>query len=166
MATERVIACSHQDFLQITSQIEDFWGSDKTLPYHHPMFINEFGDTAFVTKQNNKVIVYLFGFISQKDSLGYVHLIGVRQDFQKKGLGKRLYSHFIDILKLKGISELKAITTPTNERSIEFHSRLGMTMIELDNENGVKVVKDYSGVGQHRVVFKMQLPYGESQNRN
>ena len=27
----------------------------------------------------------------------------------------------------------------------------------IENENGIKVVKDYSGVGQHRVVFKMQF---------
>jgi L-amino acid N-acyltransferase YncA len=154
---EQIFNCSHEDFLQIVSEIEDFWGSNRTLAYHHPMFINEFGDTAFVIKQNDKVAAYLFGFISQKESLGYVHLIGVRQDLQKKGLGKRLYGYFIKILKLKGIYELKAITAPTNEKSIEFHSRLGMTMIGLENEKGIKVVKDYSGVGQDRVVFKMQL---------
>jgi hypothetical protein len=32
-----------------------------------------------------------------------------------------------------------------------------MTMIGFENEKGIKVVKDYSGVGQDRVVFKMQL---------
>jgi L-amino acid N-acyltransferase YncA len=154
---EQISSCTHQDFLQIVSEIKDFWGSDRTLDYHHPMFINEFGDTTFVIKHNDKVVAYLFGFISQKESLGYVHLIGVRQDFQKKGYGKRLYSHFIEILKRKGVYELKAITTPTNKISIKFHSSLGMTMIGLENEKGIKVVKDYSGVGQDRVVFKMQL---------
>jgi predicted GNAT superfamily acetyltransferase len=158
MEIEPISNCSHEDFLQIVSEIEDFWGSNRTLAYHHPMFINEFGDTAFVIRRNNKVVAYLFGFISQKENLGYVHLVGVRQDFQKNGLGRRLYSHFMDILKLKNIFDLKAITTPTNERSIEFHSRLGMTMIGLENEKGIKVVKDYSGIGQHRVVFKMQIP--------
>jgi ribosomal protein S18 acetylase RimI-like enzyme len=157
MEAEQISNCSHEDFLQIVSEIEDFWGSNRTLALHHPMFINEFGDTAFVIKQNDKVVAYLFGFISQKERLGYVHLIGVRQDHQKKGLGKKLYSHFIEILKLKGIYKLKAITTPTNERSIEFHSRLGMTMMGLENEKGVKVVKNYSSVGQDSVVFKMQL---------
>ena len=157
METGQICNCTHEDFLQIVSEIEDFWGSDRTLAYHHPMFIHEFGDTAFVIRQNNKVMAYLFGFISQKENLGYVHLIGVRQDIQRNGLGKRLYNHFIDLLKRKDIFELKAITTPTNERSMEFHSRLGMTMIGPENEKGINVVHDYSGVGQHRVVFKMQL---------
>ena len=154
---EQISSCNHEDFLQIVSEINDFWGSDRALAYHHPMFIHEFGDTAFVIKHNDKVVAYLFGFISQKESLGYVHLIGVRQDLQKKGFGKRLYSHFIEVLKLKGIYVLKAITTPTNEISIKFHLSLGMTITGLENEKGIKVIKDYSGVGQDRVVFKMQL---------
>src|SRR5688572_17613225 len=129
MEIEPILNCSHEDFLQIVSEVEDFWGSNRTLALHHPMFIKEFGDTAFVIKQHDKVVAYLFGFISQKESLGYVHLIGVRQGFQKKGLGKRLYGHFIEILKQKGIYEIKAITTPTNEKSIEFHFCLGMTII-------------------------------------
>jgi N-acetylglutamate synthase-like GNAT family acetyltransferase len=157
MNADQILSCSHEDFLQIISEIEDFWGSDRTRAYHHPMFVNEFGDTAFVIKQNDKVMAYLFGFISQKERLGYVHLIGVRQHLQKNGMGRRLYSHFIERLKLRGIFELKAITTPTNEKSIEFHSRLGMTMVGEENEKGMKVVKDYSGIGEHRVVFKMQL---------
>jgi len=157
MEATQIINCSHEDFLQIVSEIEDFWGSSRTLALHHPMFINEFGDTAFVIKHNDKVAAYLFGFISQKERLGYVHLIGVRQGHQKKGLGKKLYRHFIEMLKLKGIYELKAITTPTNEKSIEFHTRLGMTMMGLENGNGVRVVKNYSSVGQETVVFKMQL---------
>lgn len=158
MELAQISVCSHEDFLQIVSEIEGFWGSNRTLSYHHPMFIHEFGDTAIVIKQNEKVVGYLFGFISQKERLGYVHLIGVRQEFQKKGIGRRLYNHFIDVLKLKGIYELKAITTPTNESSIIFHSRLGMTMVGVENEEGLKVVKDYAGIGQHRIVFKMQLP--------
>jgi len=32
-----------------------------------------------------------------------------------------------------------------------------MTMPGLENEKGIKVVNDYSRVGQHTVVFKMQL---------
>ena len=43
--TERISNCSYSDCLQILTDIEDFWVSNRTLPYHHPMFINEFGNT-------------------------------------------------------------------------------------------------------------------------
>jgi ribosomal protein S18 acetylase RimI-like enzyme len=157
MATEQISNCSYSDFLQILTDIEDFWGSNRTLSYHHPMFVNEFGNTAFVIKTNDKVIAYLFGFLSQTERAGYVHLIGVRQRHQNNGLGKKLYRHFIDYLKEKGIKDIKAITTPTNEKSINFHLSIGMKMTGLENGKGIKVIKDYSGLGEDRVVFKMAL---------
>ncbi|WP_205514518.1 GNAT family N-acetyltransferase [Longitalea arenae] len=157
MNTARILNCNHSDFLQILADIEDFWGSNRTLSYHHPMFFNEFGNTAFVIKNDEKVIAYLFGFLSQTEHTGYVHLVGVRQTHQNKGLGKTLYNHFIAYLKSIGIYNLKAITTPTNEKSIHFHLAMGMQMTGIENEYGIKVIKDYSGLGQHRVVFKKKL---------
>lgn len=162
MENQQIINCSQEDFFQILSEIEYLWGSNRTLVYHHPMFIYEFGNTAFVIKEQDKVIAYLFGFISQKEQIGYVHLIGVRQNFQKKGLGRRLYEHFIEILKEMDIFELKAITTPANEKSIKFHLQLGMKMMGVENEDGVKVIKNYSGPGQDRVVFKMQIKINDN----
>lgn len=155
--TERISNCSHADFLQILKDIEDFWGSNRTLSYHHPMFINEFGNTAFVIKDKDKVIAYLFGFVSQTALTGYVHLIGVRSGHKKKGLGKLLYQHFIAYLRSIGIQNLKAITTPTNERSINFHLSIGMETTGVENDNGIKVIKDYSGLGEDRVVFTMKF---------
>ncbi|MDF2188524.1 GNAT family N-acetyltransferase [Paraflavitalea sp. CAU 1676] len=153
----QISTCSHPDFLQILTDIEDFWGSNRTLCYHHPMFINEFGNTAFIIKDNDLVIAYLFGFVSQTAHTGYVHLIGVRSNYQKKGLGRILYGHFMEYLRSIGIQHLKAITTPTNQQSINFHLSLGMEMTGVENGNGIKVVKDYSGAGEHRVVFTMRF---------
>jgi GNAT superfamily N-acetyltransferase len=154
---KQILNCSQDDFLQILSEIEDFWGSDRTLSYHHPMFVNEFADTSFIIKEKGKVLAYLFGFISQTENTGYVHLAGVRQSHQRHGLGQKLYKHFIQQLKNQHITGLKAITTPTNSQSINFHLKLGMEMTgELIN-NDVKVIKNYSGYGQDRVVFRMKI---------
>jgi ribosomal protein S18 acetylase RimI-like enzyme len=157
METEPISNCQPSDFLQIIDDLEDFWGSTRTLSYHHPMFVHEFGDTAFVIKRNNLVIAYLFGFLSQKEKRGYIHLIGVRQSFQQKGMGRQLYDHFIKYLKQREIHELKAITTPTNEKSIKFHQKMGMTMVGEKNKDGIHVIKNYSGRGQDRVVFTMKF---------
>jgi ribosomal protein S18 acetylase RimI-like enzyme len=157
METEQILHCTHSDFLQILSEIEDFWGSNRTLDYHHPMFVTEFANTSYVIKQNEKVLAYLFGFISQTESTGYVHLIGVRQSSQRMGLGKKLYEAFINKLRQNKIEELKAITTPTNNKSIHFHLKLGMQMTGDQINNGIQVIKNYSGVGQDRVVFRMKI---------
>src|SRR5690242_10958992 len=110
--------CTQSDFHEILTDISDFWGSDRTLGVHHPMFVHEFGDTAFVIRDNGKVIAYLFGFLSQTEKTGYVHLIGVRQSFQNRGLGTLLYEHFASLVKKKGCVKLKAMTTPTNLLSV------------------------------------------------
>ena len=149
--------CTPNDFMEILKDIADFWGSDRTLNVHHPMFIYEFGNTAFVIKENGKIIGYLFGFLSQTERTGYVHLIGVRQSSQNKGLGTLLYDHFTKYSKNKSCTRLKAITTSTNQLSIAFHKKIGMKMLGEKNEEGIEVIKDYSGPGQDRVVFEKDI---------
>lgn len=157
MATEQILHCSHADFLAIRKKIENYWGSDRTLSVHHPMFIFEFGNSAYVIKENNEIIAYLFGFLSQTSPTAYVHLVGVHKDHQSKGLGTKLYKHFIEFAQMQGCSKLKAITSPNNKQSINFHKKLGMSLIGTPDENGIQIFKDYSGEGQDRVVFEMTI---------
>ncbi len=149
--------CTISDYNQILENIIHFWGSDRTLNVHHPMFIHEFGNTAYVIKENDKIIAYLFGFLSQTSPTAYVHLVGVHKEWQNKGLGSKLYQHFINHAKQNGCNMLKAITTPTNQLSIHFHKKFGMTLLGNKNPDGVKVIQNYSGPGQDRVVFEMEI---------
>jgi len=143
------------DFCQITSEIVEFWGSERTLHLHHPYLVHEFGNTALVIKENNKVNAYLFGFFSQTEKLAYVHLIGVRESHQRKGLGKMLYANFIDMAKKNGIKRIKAITSPENSKSINFHQKqIGMKLLGQPDKNGLNVIKNYSGINMDRVVFQ------------
>jgi GNAT superfamily N-acetyltransferase len=145
------------DFEEILSDLADFWGTERTSFFHHPIFLYEFGDTAYVIKENDRVIAYLFGFLSQTAPVAYVHLIGVRQSHQRQGLGRKLYEHFVAHALRQGCKELKAITTPANHASIAFHRSLGMIADGDSLEDGVPVRRDYSGPGQHRVVFSRLL---------
>jgi ribosomal protein S18 acetylase RimI-like enzyme len=146
--------CTLDDFNEITRDISDFWGSDRTLHLHQPFLVYEFGNTAFVIKDEGMVIAYMFGFFSQKENLAYVHLIGVREKYQNQGLGKMLYDNFIEIAKSHKIHKIKAITKPINTKSINFHTKkIGMAMIGEPNEDGINVIKNYSGVNNDRVVF-------------
>lgn len=149
--------CTVSDYHQILENIIHFWGSDRTLHVHHPMFIHEFGNTAYVIKENNKIIAYLFGFLSQTSPTAYVHLVGVHKEHQNKGLGSKLYKHFINYAKQNGCNMLKAITTPTNQLSINFHKKIGMTLLGNKNSEGIEVIQNYSRQGQDRVVFAMEI---------
>jgi GNAT superfamily N-acetyltransferase len=150
--------CTAVDFNEIVKDIIDFWGSERTLHLHQPYLIHEFGNTAFVIKDEGRVVAYLFGFFSQTEDLAYVHLIGVRESYQRKGLGKMLYNNYLDIARTRGIHKVKAITSPANIKSINFHTKkIGMTMTGEPDENGINVIKNYSGPNNHRAVFIKQF---------
>jgi GNAT superfamily N-acetyltransferase len=150
--------CTMEDFKVIIRDIYDFWGSDRTLHLHQSYLVHEFGNTAFIIRENGIVIAYLFGFFSQTESLAYVHLIGVREKYQKQGLGKLLYDNFIEIARAKNIHRIKAITKPINIKSINFHkNKIGMSLLGEPNENGINVVKNYSGSNEDRVVFERHI---------
>jgi GNAT superfamily N-acetyltransferase len=153
--------CTLADYFQILADLPDFWGSERTRGVHHAMFVREFGDSAFVVRDGGRVVAYLFGFCSQTEPVGYIHLVAVRGAYQRQGLARRLYEHFIRFARGRGCREIKATARPDNRQSIAFHTSLGMHMTGAPNGDGVPVVKDYGAPGEERVVFRMPI-VGES----
>jgi GNAT superfamily N-acetyltransferase len=148
--------CSREDFAQILTETREFWGNERTLPFHHPMFIYEFGDTAFVIRDGSQVAAYLFAFITcppDGERVAYAHLVGVREGYRRRGLGRRLYRHLAAVAAIRGCTRLKAISAPSNRESIAFHTGLGMEMQGEAGPDCIPLVRDYSGPGIHRVVF-------------
>jgi GNAT superfamily N-acetyltransferase len=152
-----ITLCTKADFDQILNDFVDFWGDERTKSLHNPIFLYEFGNTAYVIKDRNRVVGYLFGLFSQTAPVAYVKFVGVRRSHQKRGIGRRLYEHFIEFAKKKGCLELKAITSPANKVSIAFHQHIGMELLGEPNEEGIPVVRDYSGPGIDRVVFRKKI---------
>ena len=153
----KITLCTKSDWDQIITDFVDFWGDERTKSLHNPILLYEFGNSAFVAKEGEKVVGYLFGFISQTEPVGYVKFIGVRHEYQKRGIGRNLYQHFTEFAKENGCTEVKAITSPSNKVSIAFHQSIGMKLIGESNDEGVPVVRDYSGPGINRVVFRKKI---------
>lgn len=153
----QISPCDKSDYDQVISQIEAFWGHDRTLGLHHPMLVNEFGNTAFVIREGTEVAAYLFGLFSQTEPTTYVHLIAARAGHRRKGLSRRLYEHFIAIARTHHCTAIKALTRPQNRDSIAFHRALGFELLGKPNRDGIPVVENYSGLGQDRVVFLRKI---------
>ncbi len=144
-----VALCTKADFDQVRADHAAFWGSASNLPLHHPTLLYEFGNTAYVVREGDLVIAYLFGFLAQSSPTAYVHLVAVRGTHRRQGLGRLLYDHFLAYARARGCTEVKAITRPTNAGSLAFHKRLGMSASE--------VVRGYGGPGEDRVILTMKL---------
>ncbi len=145
------------DYDQIVSELSDFWGHDHNRSLHHPMFVNEFRDSAYVIRDHEKVVAYLLGFVAQAEPIGYIHLVAVRRSHRQLGLARQLYDHFAAFAVSRGCSALKAITTPENAGSIRFHQAYGFHLEGTPNPEGVPVITDYAGPGVERVVFRKSL---------
>jgi GNAT superfamily N-acetyltransferase len=154
---KEITTCTREDFNQVLAELDQFWEHDRTASLHHPTIIYEFGDSAFVIKQGSRVLAYLFGFLSQTEPAGYVHLLSVRRGFRRQGLANRLYARFEQFARSRGCTKLKAITSPANTLSIDFHRSIGMLPSGEPDSQGLPTVKDYAGPGQDRVVFLKEI---------
>ena len=153
----KVTNCTKQDFDQILLEFNQFWDNDRTVALHRPTMIYEFGNSAFVIRDGDRVLAYLMGFLSQTEPVGYVQLLSVRRGCRKQGLARQLYGHFTKFALAHGCRQLKAITSPVNKLSIAFHKSIGMTLADDDTVDGVLVVKNYAGPGKDRVVFMKNI---------
>ena len=149
--------CTKSDFDQILNDFGDFWDNDRTVSMHHPTLLYEFGNSAFIIRENDKVLAYLFGFISQTEPVGYVQLLAVREGYRKQGLGKNLHDHFTRYAREHSCEKIKAITSPVNSLSIAFHRGIGMRLLGQPTADGLPVINDYAGPGKDRVVFEKDL---------
>jgi GNAT superfamily N-acetyltransferase len=149
----QIESCTKGDFDQILNNFGDYWDDDATRPRHHPIFVFEFSDSAFVIRDGPRIAAYLLGFVAQSAPVGYVHLVAVHRSYRRRGLARTLYDHFIELARRRGCTTLKATAAPENHRSIAFHTALGMSMEGEPTTDGIQIVKDYAGPGIDRVVF-------------
>jgi inorganic pyrophosphatase len=144
------------DFDQILTDLKAFWGeeNDTIWVQHSPILLHEFGDTAFVIREGNRVAAYLFGFISQTEPIGYIHLIAVRDGHRRKGHATILYDHFEKVARGRGCEGLKAVAMPWNDPSVAFHRSAGFEPVGVPDAEGKCVVRNYRGPGKDRVVLQ------------
>jgi len=136
------------DFDEIVEVIDRWWGGPMAT-FAHPIFFHELGDNALVVELEGQMVGFLLGFVAPAQPLtGYVHLVGIHPERRRQGVGRRLYEAFTDRCRQLGCQRMKAITTPSNEGSIRFHSALGWLASDEP---------DYAGEGRRRVVFTKSL---------
>ncbi|MGG2014962.1 N-acetyltransferase family protein [Bacillus sp. S10(2024)] len=144
-----------EDYTTIHSVINDWWGGRPMADMLPKLFFVHFQETSFIVEIDNEIAGFLCGFFSQtfKDE-AYVHFIGVNPQFRRQGIASALYSSFFDAVRSNGRHVVKAITSPVNKKSIQFHREIGFDIERGDDEiEGVSVHTNYDGKGGSRVLF-------------
>jgi predicted GNAT superfamily acetyltransferase len=147
------------DYAPIIQVIDDWWGGRPMADMLPKLFFLHFQDTSYVVEQDDQIVAFLVGFISQtyRDQ-AYIHFVGVHSEYRKNGLAKQLYEKFFETVRERGCTEVRCVTSPVNKGSIAFHIRMGFQIEPGDAEvDGVQVTTNYDGRGNSRVRFVRRI---------
>ena len=124
-----------------------FWDTD-TRALHHPVWFHQFGGFgALAMSSDGQDMGYVLGVVTA-DRLAYLHLLAVREDRRRSGLGARLCRWFDELAVSTGARVVQAVTRPDNEAALAFLTRLGATP---------HLSRDHAGPGADRVVLTRSL---------
>ena len=134
------------DCEQVLAVINDWWGGRQMADMLPRLFFDHFQNTSFIAEQDGRMVAFLIGFVSQSQpEEAYIHFIGVHPDDRKHGIAQHMYNRFFETVRSLGCRKVRCVTSPVNEGSIKFHTRIGFE-IEAEAEN-------YDGRGNTRVLF-------------
>jgi len=145
------------DFEVINTVMDEWWGRPVRSILSR-LFLDHFCDTSLLAEDAGGPAGFLIGFASPaRVEESYVHAVAVSPRHRREGLGRELYQRFFESSRVAGRPVVRAVTSPSNERSIAFHRRLGFCVSEP--------VPDYDGPGLGRVVFRIDLGRDGSPDR-
>lgn len=127
-----------------------FWDAD-TRALHHPVWFHQFGGFgALARTSGGEDVGYVLGVVTA-DRLAYLHLLAVRDDHRRAGLGRRLCTWFDDLAVTTGARVVQAVARPDNAAALALHTALGAS---------AHLSVDHAGPGADRVVLTRSLTRG------
>ena len=123
------------------------------------LFFKHFKETSFIAEEKEQILGFLVGFKSQTYlEQAYIHFVGIHPEHRGTGIGKSLYSKFFDTVKEKRCTTVHLVTSPANQSSIVFHTKMGFEMEKSDkNIDCVWIYTGYDGPNEDRVLFFKKL---------
>jgi GNAT superfamily N-acetyltransferase len=124
-----------------------FWDVD-TRALHDPVWFDQFGGFGVLARScDGEDVGYLLGVVTA-DRLAYVHLLAVRDDSRREGLGRRLARWFDELAVGTGARVVQAVTRPDDVAGTSFATALGAS---------THLGRDRAGPGQDRLVLTRSL---------
>jgi ribosomal protein S18 acetylase RimI-like enzyme len=154
---------NESNYVSVIRVINDWWGGRQMADMLPKLFFQHFQPSSFIAEQDGEMIGFLVGFLSQTyPDEAYIHFVGVHPAYRRMGVARRLYERFFSVTARHGRTTVRCITSPVNQASIRFHTRLGFEIEPGDGEvDGIPYTSNYDGRGHDRVLFVKKLPLTE-----
>lgn len=92
-------------------------------------FLSDSKNYLMIYKDDNKVVGFAYGFELQrfdgKNSMMYIHEIGVLPEYRRQGIGKAIINELIEICKEKDFMKMFLITMESNIPAVTLYERTG-----------------------------------------
>lgn len=147
------------DYVNVISVLNEWWGGRQMTDMLPHLFFKYFTETCYILEEEEKMIGFLVGFISQTyPDQAYIHFFGTAPTCRRKGYGRTAYEHFFDMARQKGCRSVHAVTSIVNKASIAFHTGIGFQIDEGDTRiDGISVHTDYDGPRGGIVLFSKEI---------
>lgn len=111
-----------------------------------------FGDLLYVAETSHaKIVGYVLGGVTTRDNqVGWVLSIGLKQDYQEKGIGKQLMNTIQLQLHARSCRKILLTVPPAKDHTVRFYEKMGYTKQAL--------WPDYFGANVPRYVMQLLLP--------
>lgn len=108
-------------------------------------FLANYDNLNYVYVKDNKIagvliakILYtLENLILKGQKICFIDSLGVKKEYQHKGIGKELYKHLKEEIKDKNIDAIELNVWGFNENAIKFYESLGMTIKNMKFEEKI-----------------------------
>ena len=138
------------DYGRVIGRVNVWWGEPDMAPAVPRLFFVHFEGTSFVAEDDEELVGFLCGFLSQTDDdEAYIHYLGVAPERRGQGIGRSLYERFFDEVRAQGRTTVRGALSPGAGGAVAFHQALGF---EVE-----RVVPDYEGPGEDRALLVRRL---------
>jgi GNAT superfamily N-acetyltransferase len=153
-ADVRVVGLSEMSATTVRARLLDahdrFWDTD-TRALHHPVWFHQFGGFgALAMTSGGDDVGYVLGVVTA-DRLAYLHLLAVRADRRRSGLGRQLCRWFDELARSVDARAVQAVCRPDDTAALAFHTSRGAS---------THLSRDHAGPGADRIVLTRSLTAG------
>ena len=148
-----------EDWNRVRGVLVEWWAGRDLGDLLPRLFFQHFRTTSFVVQDGGELVAFLVGFLCPThEDEAYIHFVGVDPTRRGRGIARGLYERFFGLARAGGRTVVRAVTSPVNMSSIDFHMRMGFEVVPgAGKSEGVPVWHDYDGPGEPRVRFELRL---------
>ena len=113
----------YDELIGFWKSCDGLWVSDDDSYENLKIFLKRNPKSNFVVMHENRIIATIK--CSHDGRRGYLHHLGVKEDFRKQGIARELVNECIKVLRKKGINKCRVFVLDSNPEAIKFWRHIG-----------------------------------------